>query len=248
MYVLEPNEAHAMNTKAWLILMAIALIGCSDPKNYNLPGKSSMATDSRILEDKIKKPSDKHPILFSDSVTKAVIAEGVGLPAGKATTVRGAITDQNARFKEQEKEQARQHVIRVQAPQNKAEMVNTINSALTTSLVSIGLIGKDFDGKGQSHYFRIRIAIENNCHKDISGFKGTVILKDVFGVTIKTFEVASITRIPAQNTIIYSTDFPYNSRMNEDKKLATLSAETLHYKWIPEAYIYSDGTELIMQN
>jgi hypothetical protein len=229
-------------------LVCVLLTACSDPKEYKLPEKISTITEDASFQKKIEKLSEEEKNLFAGYAMRAMMAESFGKKVANAGTVGEAIAFQKTWLNEQQAEKAKQQAIKDEALKKRSDALAVMNAALTTSLISVQLISKNYEKKIYSDYFKIELAVKNNSTDDLSGFKGAVVLKDMFGSQVKAIGISTSTPIPAGESIIYSADFPHNQFMDEDKKLATLSADKLQYEWTPDMYIFKDGKKLSMPN
>lgn len=238
-----------MKSKVFVAMLACFLLaGCSDPKDYKLPEEISTITEDASLKKNVEKLSEEDKKLFAGYAMRAVMAETFGKQVSKADTVGEAISAQQAWLNEQAAEQAKQQAIKDEITKKQADALAVMNSALTTSLLSVNLMPEDYAKKIYSEYFEIKLAVKNNSADEVSGFKGTAILKDMFGTQIKAIGVSTSTEIPAGESIVISATFDHNQFMDDDKKLATLSADKLQYEWIPGTYLFKNGKQLVMPN
>lgn len=230
------------------IVACILLVGCSDPKNYKLPEKIGTTTEILELKKQAEKLSSEDKALLAGFVTRSLIPAALGESVESVSTIGEAIIAQKMWFHEQAAEIAAQQNIKNEEINKKANVLSTMNSALTTSLISKQLMSKDYERQIYSDFFLVSLLVKNNGVDDISGFSGYAILKDSLGNHIKTIEVSTSTTIISGSSIIYPVEFSYNQFKDTEVKLANSNIETLKYEWIPGTYIYANGKKLSSPN
>ncbi|MFJ3372936.1 hypothetical protein [Pseudomonas sp. NPDC086251] len=165
--------------------------------------------------------------------------------AAKQKAIHEAEAAQQQALKDNE---AKQQAILEDISKQKAEALDIMNSTLTANLVSLKLQKKNYKKKIYSDYIDIELVIKNNSESELSGFKGSLVIKDTTGAPVKTLEISASTEIEAGQAVLYTTKFDHNSLLEADKLLATLNLDKVHYEWIPDVYTFKNGDALKMPN
>ncbi|MEA9419810.1 hypothetical protein VCX22_20585 [Aeromonas caviae] len=239
-----------MNSKAVLALaLSAVLFGCGpmDPKTTVLPSDISTWKADTKLEGAVKKLGEEDKRLLVAYSMRAGLGQafgGEGIPQG--TTIGSAIETQKAWEEAQRQAQAQQAALEAEVKQKQLESLKEMNSALTTSLMSLKYIPSDFQAQRIEDLFEIQIAFKNNTSEKMIGVRGTVVFKDVFGEIIKQINLSNDADIPAGQTVIYNGTFDYNQFMNEDTKLRNTDRSKLTFEWMPDTYLFDGGKKLTM--
>lgn len=237
-----------MNLKiAAILLSGFLLTACSDPKEARLPADVTKWTDDSSLVDAVKKLDDSEKKLFIGYTARRALASAFG---GAQTvsdiTVGDALKAQQAWLDEKAAEEVRQKALAEQVKAQQLESLKEMNNTLTVSLVELKLNPKNYENKHYSEYFTIRIAFKNNASEALSGVKGTVILRDMFGDVIKRIGLTDDTQINPGTSYIYNGTIDYNQFKAEDNKLASADPSKLQFEWEPGTYIFASGKKLVM--
>ncbi|WP_130904415.1 cell envelope integrity protein TolA [Pseudomonas sp. Sample_22] len=163
--------------------------------------------------------------------------------AAKQQAIRDAEVAQQQAIKDNE---AKQQALLEEISKQKTEALDTMNAALTANLVSFKLEKKNYKKKIYSDYIDIELVIKNNSESELSGFKGTLVIKDMMGNPVKALEISASLEVEPGQAVLYATKFDHNSLLEEDKLLATLDLEKVHYEWIPGVYTFKSGETLKM--
>lgn len=237
-----------MNFKiAAIVFAGVLLSGCSDPKEARLPADVTKWTDDTSLIDAVKKLDDSEKKLFIGYTTRRALASAFG---GAQTvsdiTVGDALKAQQAWLDEKAAEEVRQKALAEQVKAQQLESLKEMNGTLTASLLELKLKPKDYENKQYSEYFSIRVAFKNNAAEALSGVKGTVVLRDMFGDVIKRIGLTNDTQINPGASYVYNGTMDYNQFKAEDNKLASADSSKLQFEWEPGTYVFVSGKKQVM--
>lgn len=124
-------------------------------------------------------------------------------------------------------------------PQQKA-----LQDALSVDVISKGFQpAAPMNGSFQD-YITIKLTYTNRTAKDIRGFKGVTIFRDLFGDEIQRSELKEDAVLKAGQTITVSRTLNYNQFMDANIKLRNTTLENLKTEWQPDTIMFSDGTTL----
>lgn len=186
---------------------------------------------------------------------RAWLAEQEAQAARQQAQKEAEAAQQQAMKEEQEQQQqllkeneAKQQALIEEIEQQKAQALDLMNAAVSASLASLKLKEKDYKKKIYSDYIDVELIIKNNSESDLSGFKGALVLKDTSGAPVKTLEISASAEIEAGQAVLYTTKLDHNPLIDEDKLLATLDTDKIHYEWVPKAYTFKNGEILKMPN
>ena len=85
---------------------------------------------------------------------------------------------------------------------------------------------------------------KNSGDKAIRGFKGSLIVNDMFGDKIASLEIKEDTVIQAGQDLLYPTAYYYNQFMDSDQKLKNTDIDKMKFVWNPEMIVFTDGSVL----
>lgn len=232
---------------ATTIFVCVLLAACSDPKDAKLPADISKWSDDTHLAESVKKLADEDKKLFLGYAARRAIASTFGGSQAVAdTTVGEALKTQKAWLDEKAVEEVKQKALAEQVKQQQLQSLKEMNATLTASLIELKLNPKDYANKQYSDYFSISVAFKNNTAEALSGVKGTVVLKDIFGDVIKRITLSDDTQIDPGQNYIYSGTMDYNQFQAADKKLASANFSKLQFEWEPDTYVFVSGKKQVM--
>lgn len=153
------------------------------------------------------------------------------LTIGEAITQQEEWKRQDSLRKAKEEEEARRA-----AAKRKAELDKLRRTVVVTPL------SKNFREVDYDEYIVVTMAFANKAEKEVSGFKGTLRMKDMFGDSIANLEIKyDKTIAPGERTIDQSI-YGYNQFLERDKNLRFTDLDKMDYEWEPEMIIFADGT------
>jgi hypothetical protein len=220
---------------------------CSNPKKAEIPQDiSSWESNSTFKKsvDKLKDDDKKQLLAYLVRTQMSAAFGGEGMKKG--TTIEDAIKFQKEWQDEQSKEEQKQKLLAAELQKKQLESIKKMNDVLTVTLLNLSLNSKDYERQIYSDYFSIKVGFKNNSEKDISGVKGTVILKDMFGSLIKNIGISNDNGIKANGTSTYSGTMDFNQFEDSDKKLASTEFSKIKFEWNPDVYIFADGSTIEM--
>ncbi len=230
-----------------VIILACTITACTDPKDTVLPSDISTWESNESLKESVQKLTDEEKKLLAAYAMRAGLSSafgGKGISEG--TTIGQAIDVQNQWIQEQQSQKAKQEALAVKLQKKQLEKLKEMNGYLTVSLNSLGFQPLDVQKGQYQDYFTIELGFKNNTDKNISGAKGIVVLKDMFGEVIKRINLSNDNGILANQVTTLSGTIDYNQFMDQDKKLKSTKFEKLQFEWIPDVYIFENGDKFVM--
>ncbi|AUZ76639.1 hypothetical protein C3405_06715 [Aeromonas hydrophila] len=205
---------------------------------------SEWKTDSDFTSA-VKKLSEDDRKLLQGYMVSTVMSEafgGKGVPEGQ--TIGAAIEVQRSMIEAKAREKQEKAAKQVQAQRAQEDALSKMNNAVDAVLLTFKFTPSDVGAKRYSDSFDISIGFRNKTDKEISGVKGIVIFKDMFGEIIKTVRLSNDQPIPAKCKSIYRGSIDYNQFMDADTKLRSVDHKKMKFEWTPEIYIFDDGSKL----
>ena len=230
-----------------LVLTAVIIASCGDPRATVVPTDLKDWSDKPDLKAAIEKlPDDEKRLFVAFAMRRSISGAfgGEGIPPG--TTVGAAIEAQRSWQAEQELEKQKQEELSKRLEAERVEALREMNKALTVTLARLEFEPSNVRAGRYSDEFSVEIGFENHTDRDMAGVKGVVVFKDVFGDPIKRVGLSSDETVPAGRINTWSGTLDYNQFMADDKKLRATDREKLKFEWVPDVYLFSDGTRLEM--
>ncbi|WP_318432314.1 hypothetical protein [Photobacterium leiognathi] len=246
----QPNQRAYMNLiKNGLIaiILVSSITACTDPKDTVLPSDISTWESNKNLKNSVQKLTDEEKKLLAAYAMRAGLSTAFGGKGiNEGTTIGEAINIQSQWLQEQQAQKAKQEALAAELQKKQLEKLKEMNSFLTVSLNSLGFQPSNAQKGQYQDYFTIELGFKNNTDKNISGAKGIVILKDMFGEVIKTINLSNDNNIPAKQVMTLSGTIDYNQFIDQDKKLKSTKFEKLQFEWVPDVYIFENGDKFVM--
>jgi hypothetical protein len=233
-----------------LILLLVA--GCDNPKDTILPHDIEKMESIKSSIEKLS--SEEKELLTGYMIRHTIGAKLSGLFGKKETqaipdnmTVGKAIDEQRKFKSDALLEEAKQQALKnkVQAEQEAA--IKPMREAVTVTLISKKIQEeRGYSGIVTDENISVVFAYKNNTDKDISGVKGRISIKDLFGDEISAFQISNDDTIKAKKTITWtgSRSVKYAFGDNNDRKLASLENDKFKVIWEPKIIIFKDGTKM----
>ncbi|MGU5816945.1 hypothetical protein ACV1EC_18800 [Aeromonas hydrophila] len=228
------------------LALSISLFGCDkDPKTMQLPhDMATWKTDSEFTGAIKKLTEDERKLLLGYMVTAGMSEAfgGQGVPDGQ--TIGEAIEAQRTLIERQAREKQEKITQQELAQQANENTLAKMNNAVDAVLLTFKFSAADVGAKRYVDSFDIAIGFRNKTDKDISGVKGVITLKDMFGEPIKMARLSNDQSIPANGKAIYRGSLDFNPLVDTDKKLLSIDVKKMKFEWYPETYIFEDGSKL----
>lgn len=230
-----------------VVIFACTITACTDPKDTILPLDISTWESNENLKESVQKLTDEEKKLLAGYTVRAGLSSAFGeVGIKEGTTIRQAINVQSEWVHEQQVQEAKREALAAELQMKQLEKLKKMNDYLTVSFNSLGFQPSNVQAGQYQDYFTIELGFKNNTNKDISGAKGVVVLKDMFGEVIKEITLSNDDGIPANQTTTVSGTIDYNQFIDQDKKLKSTKFEKLQFEWVPEVYIFEGGDKVVM--
>ncbi len=112
-----------------------------------------------------------------------------------------------------------------------------------TKKVGFEVTEKSFSSKDYQDLNTFTFKFTNTTNKNIEGFEGDIVIRDLFGNVIKEAEISYDEGIKAGESLPYNAWLDYNQFMDEDVKLKQTDLSKLRFDWQVTTIIYEDGTK-----
>ena len=122
--------------------------------------------------------------------------------------------------------------------------MRAMDDVLTVALTGKKVVPQDMEARRYHDTIAITVAFQNKSAKSLTGVKGQLVFKDIFGDTIKSAGLKVDDEIGAGKTYVWNGSMEINQFMSSDTKLAGIPQEKLKTVWEPETYLFGDGTSL----
>lgn len=241
-----------VNVLAVAALMALA--ACSGPKDTPLPRDLEKIESIKPAMEKLT-PEERE--LAAGFIMRHTIGakiaglfggkEGPGIPEGM--TLGKAIEEQRKFKADAALEEAKQQALKAKLQTEREAAMKPMLDAVTVTLVSKKIATeRGYSGIVMDENLEVTFGYKNNTAKDISGVKGRISVKDLFGDELSAFQISNDSTIQAGQTATWtgSRSVRFSMGNNKDRKLAELSDDKYKVMWEPQAIVFADGTKLVL--
>ena len=234
------------------IIMAVSIAGCSGPKETPLPRELDKMES---IKPAIEKLTEEERGLVAGYIMRHTLAAKLGDLFGKAPgpgipegmTIGKAIEEQRGFAAKAATEAVEQKALKEKLAAERAAAMKPMQEAITVTLVS-KKIKPEYGASGMllDEHMVVVFGYKNNTAKDISGVKGMITVKDMFGDELSAFAVSNDTTIKAGESITWTggRSVKYSLGHNKDRKLAELDDDKYKVLWEPKMVVFKDGTKL----
>lgn len=129
------------------------------------------------------------------------------------------------------------------SPENQAR-TDALSEALALTVSEKTFLPANTANMEYTDYIALDLELENNSEKDISGVKGDIIFRDMFGDEVITYQMSYDRPIPASETVTSTWQWQFNTYAANEVKLKDTPLEKLTIEWVPDTIVYEDGTTL----
>lgn len=228
------------------LVLSLCLVGCSDPYGQKLPATLGGLEKDDALKKAVHKLPEQDQALLAQFLLRRGLAQAFGAGGAGGITIRQAIDQQKEWQEEQAKKEAEAQALAARVKAEREAKEKEFADTLTVAVTDLKLVkGSMASGRFDDH-FAITLAFHNKSARDFAGVKGTVVFADMFGTVIKRVNVAHDEGIKAGSTATWGGELHFNQFMDEDKKLATTPLEKMKISWLPEHYVFNDGSAMKM--
>lgn len=241
-----------MRVNLTVLMFSMILAACSGPKDTPLPRELDKIESIKPAMEKLT-PEERE--LAAGYIMRHTIGaklgglfggkEGPGIPEGM--TIGKAIEDQRKFKADAALEEAKQQALKVKLQTEREAALKPMREAITVTLVSKKIATeRGYSGMVMDESLEVMFGYKNNTDKDISGVKGRISIKDLFGDEISAFQISNDSTIKAGQSITWSGSRSVRFSMgnNKDRKLADLPDDKFKVVWEPQAIVFADGTKL----
>jgi len=218
-----------------LCLSLSFLVGCSGTKGIKITDKNKDKVMEQIKDSKDLTVGEVQ--LLQTYVLRAAMTGHDPFPIGKTI---GEIIDDQRKFNAESDIRDKEEKERIA----KAKSIADEKRKVLLAALTVTEFEKGFEHIDYQDYNTMKFSYENRSGKDIRGFKGTIIYKDLFGDVITGLRLKEDRTIKAGQTVQVSKQVDYNQFMDKDKKLREASLDNMKVTWEPDVILFTDGTSL----
>lgn len=232
-----------MKSTHLILVAALALSGCSGPKDASIP--SDPAAWEKELSPHVKKLSEAEREKLAAYLVRVKLGEtfgGAGMPPG--TTIGQAIESQTKWQNEQAAKQAEEEALKKKLEQERAAEEKLINEAVVVALLEKRELPSDPRAGRFSRYQEFSIGAQNNSQKVISGVSGTLTFIDVFDKEVGQINFGISERIEPGKSTVWTGGRDYNQFADDQKAVWNLQEGKYKTRFIPEMVVFEDGSKL----
>lgn len=111
--------------------------------------------------------------------------------------------------------------------------------------VSLEVIEKEMTNVDIQKFMSIRVKIQNESNKELTGVKGTIVFFNKFKDEIAVFDFADDKLdLPVNGWSDGWFDFPYNPYINGDVNFMETDLEDMTYEFRPHTILFADGSTI----
>lgn len=220
------------------LTLLILATGCSSVKSQKVTAENKDKIFEQIKNT--KELTVEETQLLQAYIVRSSLAKGFGLEANlpmEGKTIGELIETQRKWVEETKTKEAAEKEAREKAKAAEEKQ----RAALLQSLV-VTIYEKGFAKISYQDYITIKLSYENKSGKDIRGFKGVVVFKDLFGDEIKSVNLKEDEIFKVGETKRVSRTINYNQFIDADQKLNGTTMDNLKVEWKPELIMFTDGS------
>jgi len=246
------------------LLIAIFLVAVLAVSSF-FPGFRERLSSGNIRTKKVadldasqlastKQLTDEDRTLLGRRLARRIGGTLLGALSGSSTSAEqlrqseesvGQAIDEERQYEEEHKIQEKADSARMQLAKAEVERQRLLLSqALTVTVYEKIFLPSSYEAGRYDDQTEIRVAYESHSQKDIRGFEGTLVFKDLFGDVIKKIHLKEDEPLKAGSKKRQTFFAKYNQFIDNDKLLANTQLENIHVEWQPETILFSDGSSM----
>jgi hypothetical protein len=229
-----------------MMMLTLDVVGCSKPESCLMPTDMSKASSDERFAAAVKKlPQDERDLLVA-YVVRAALAQGFNHPLPPAATIGDAIASQRQWAAELKAKEEEQKALAAKVQAARAAAQKQMDDVLTVAVTEKQYKPASVRDDRYLDEIDMAVAFQNKSSKDLKGVKGKLVFKDMFDDLIREARLSMDEGVPATQTATWNGSLSYNQFKPGDQKLAQTSLEKMKITWVPDTYLFADGTALKM--
>jgi hypothetical protein len=235
-----------------ICLSLALLVACNGAKNTIIPREMEKLDSIKPAMEKLTPEERELAAGYIMRHTMAASLGGIfgqkagpGIPEGM--TLGKAIEEQRKFKAELAIEEAKQQQLKAKLQAEREAAMKVMRETTTVTLISKKISAeRGYSGITLDENINVTFGYKNNTEKEITGIKGRIVIKDLFGDDLSTFNISNDTTIKAGQSVTWtgSRSVKYSFGNNKDRKLAELSDDKFKVIWEPMMIVFKDGTKL----
>lgn len=240
------KKTRFLNYLLWIPAVAI-IAACADPLSTQLPRELEKMESIKPAMEKL---SQGDQALVTGYIMRQTVAAqlgglfgippSAGIPEGM--TLGKAIAEQKKFIAEQQaKTDTEKQASEKEATQRQA-LADEFSKIIEVRLIDVSLHQASFRDNDVQDYLSYTMEIKNKGIKDVTGLKGTMTVRDIFGDVIATRGMKSDSKIAAGATARSTLTRSYSKFDSDDRKEAGIDASKAKTEFSPSLVLFADGT------
>lgn len=214
--------------------------------------KSKKITESNkesVFHEAADKLSDEERGLLTAYFARSALAASFGAtnedrPQVVGKTIGQVITDQRIWVAQQQLREAAAKREAAEAKAREEAMAAAMRQAVKVTLTSKEFEASDWQAGRAGDRITAEAMIQNTGSKDISAFRGFLVLTDSFGDRIAQLGIKHEATIKAGQSAGWSGSKRFNQFIDEDVKLRNADLAKVKVEWRPTTILFTDGTRV----
>jgi len=226
-----------------VLALCITLAGCKNPRDQQLPQDLTHADAS--TREAIRRLSPVEQKLLMAYEMRHVLGAtfgGKSIPAG--LTIGQAIDREKAFESTETEQQTAEAALKAKVEKQRADAMAKMNRMITVALIAKGFEPSNFETGQDESQITLKIAVQNNTDKAISGVKGLATFKDIFGDVITRSQILITEGIQPKGQYIWPGAMDYNEFEHSDQTLRNTPFEKIKFAFQPEMIVFADGSKV----
>lgn len=237
-----------MRTLIWSFSLLL-FVGCSDPMSVIIPlGKDVGGEEFTDAVKSLPEADRKMVGMYMVRVGMQSALSNTPLP----TVTIGEALEEQRKFEAEQKvkeeaakeAEAKREAEEAEMRRQAEETVEAMRAVADVFLISKEFTPSNYRAGIYQDYLSISCGIHNKSDVDINGIKGKLIINNTFGDLIFEITITIEEQIKAGEKKQWDGSMEYNQFIDEHRALRNAEIEKIKTIWVPESYIFDDGSTL----
>lgn len=240
------KKTRLLNHLLWIPSVAI-IAACADPLSTQLPRDLEKMESIKPAMEKLSQ--DDQALVTGYIMRQTVAAKlgglfGIPAPIGipEGMTIGKAIAEQKKFITEQQAKTDTEKKANEKEATERQALADEFSKIIEVHLIDVSLHQASFRDDDVNDYLIYAMEIKNKGIKDITGLKGTITVRDIFGDVIATRGMKSDSKIAAGSIARLTLTRSYSKFDDTDRKEASIDASKAKTEFAPSLVLFGDGT------
>lgn len=229
------------------IVAAFGMWSACSPAKHEMPADLSKAAEDPGFKAAIGRLDSEDRALLEGYVVRSLMVDAFrGLAGGeslpKAATIGDAIAAQRSFLIAKKSEEEQQKILADKIESERREALANMEGVLKFTLISKEFHKSDYRKGEYGNKVLTSFSIQNTSLKAVKGFKGAVAFTDMFGDQVMKVRLSVDDPLAAGDVMTWNGKIDINQFENADVKFAQYPPEKLMVSWIPDMFLFADGS------